>query len=748
MRVRQNGRVWAWVLVVVAVAGPATAQNLEQLSRAYQKKPTPANHNALIRLARAHPRDSTGALALLAAGAIEAAGKQYDQAARHLAEAGRRLPALADYAAYWQATAQFAAEEYGAVQGTLAAVWGHTPASPLSSRAVMLAARADVKAGRSKDALALLKQHYDGLPQPQGDMALAEAYEAAGDLVNAAIYDQRVYYGYPLSSQASAAASDSTRMREELGDNYPPAMPQTMLARAMKLLGAGQEKKARQELEELIPMLGGAERDLARVRVGVADYQAEDNGGAFRYLRSLEVSSAEADAERLYYLMAAARRLNNLDEVTRVLEQMARLYPRSPWRLKALVWAGNYYLLANQADAYEPLYRTCYEGFPKEPQAGYCHWKVAWAFYIRRKPEAAAMLRDQLRDYPDSDKSPAALYFLGRLAENDRDYAAARAYYDELNTYYPNYYYASLARERLREAAVRGAKPAAQTVEYLRGIPFPQRVRTKEFEPDAASRLRIERARLLASAGLDDWADGELKFGAQTGDQPQVLAMELARLAEKRSAPDLAIRWVKHYAAGYLNLPLDSAPQTFWRLAFPMPYRQELERYSRQVSLDPFLVAALVRQESEFNPKAVSRAKAYGLTQILPQTGRELARRLKLGRYRTSMLFQPSVNLRLGTNYLKSLIDQLGGKWEVALASYNAGKSRAVAWLNWADFREAPEYIETIPITETRNYIETVFRNAEIYRRLYGTAETRGQQAQSERERRGAPAPSPRHTVQ
>jgi soluble lytic murein transglycosylase len=84
------------------------------------------------------------------------------------------------------------------------------------------------------------------------------------------------------------------------------------------------------------------------------------------------------------------------------------------------------------------------------------------------------------------------------------------------------------------------------------------------------------------------------------------------------------------------------------------------------------------------------------------------------------MLFQPEINLKLGTYYLKSLLDQHSGKWEETLASYNAGKSRTLEWSGWASYREPAEFIETVPFTETRNYIQIVLRNAEVYRRLYG----------------------------
>jgi soluble lytic murein transglycosylase len=645
--------------------------------------------------------------------------KHYGAAITLLRPLNTRLPKLADYTAWFVASADFEAKDYGEVPKELAPVWSQTFPSPLAARAVLLASRAYGLNGDTRDALEILRKNYSTLPQPQGDLATAGAFAAAGDPVSAAVYYQRVYYGYPMSAEAAQAEAESAKLQSQLGDNYPPAMPTAMLGRALKLLDAGQPERARKELESLVPKLGGAERDLARVRIGVADLSARDTAKAHRYLASLEVSSPEADAERLYYLLLSARRLNNQEQVSEALDRLARLYPNSKWRLEALIAAGNHYLIENQMEGYEPLYRACYESFPAEPEAANCHWKMVWGHYLRRREDAADLLRAHLRMFPAAQSASGALYFLGRLAEAANDIGSARGYYDEIAREYPNNYYTILARERLARL---GAAPAsAAVIEFLRGIRFPERARIKDFEPNATTKLRLERARVLASVGLEDWAEGELRFGAQNEDQPHVLAMELATISSRRTAPDQAMRYIKRYASGYLYLPIDSAPLDFWRLAFPMPYRIDLERFSKQNGLDPFLVAALIRQESEFNPKAVSRANARGLTQILPSTGRELSRRLKVRPYSTAKLFQPVVNLQLGSFYLKTMIDQLGGHWEAALAAYNAGLTRAHSWLTWAEFREPAEFIETVPFSETRNYIQTVLRNADVYRRLYAS---------------------------
>jgi peptidoglycan lytic transglycosylase len=632
----------------------------------------------------------------------------------------KKLPKLADYIAWFAANVEFNQQDYAAVPQTLGAVWMQSPPSPLGGRAALLAAQALQKNGNSGEALDLLRKHYAALAQPQGDLAMAGAFAANNDAVSAAVYAQRVYYGYPIAAEAADADALIATLREQLGDKYPPAMGNAMLARAIKLMDAGQSDKARKELATIAPQLGGAERDTALVKLGVAGYNIKDTHTAQRYLETLTVESPQADAERLYYLVLCARRFNNRDAMHEALDKLARLHPDSNWRLEALLAVGNSYLVENQVDSYEPVYRACYESFPKEPRAGGCHWKVTWAHYLRRKDDAGDLLREHLRMFPASDDSPAALYFLGRLAANSQDASSARDYFSEVVREYPNYFYATLARERLADLATAAPAATSSGYEFLRTVAFTTRSRTRNFDPNATARLRLERSRLLAAAGFDEWAEGELRYAAQSEDQPHVMALELASMASRRAADDQAIRYLKRYAPDYLYLPVDSAPQEFWKLAFPLPYRADMERFAKDSNLDVFLLAALARQESEFNPKAISVANARGLTQILPPTGKELSRRLGIRAYSTARLFQPRVNLQLGSYYLRSVADRLEGRWEAALAAYNAGLSRAKSWSTWGEFREPAEFVETVPFSQTRDYIQIVLRNADIYRRIYG----------------------------
>ena len=130
------------------------------------------------------------------------------------------------------------------------------------------------------------------------------------------------------------------------------------------------------------------------------------------------------------------------------------------------------------------------------------------------------------------------------------------------------------------------------------------------------------------------------------------------------------------------------------------------------------LVAGLIRQESAFEPEARSGKSAIGLMQLIGPTARLLAKQEKI-RYSRAMLVNPDYNVRLGTAYVANLVKQFGGA-ESALAAYNAGEDRVTAWTAGQSYRETAEFVDSIPFTETRQYVQIVTRNADIYRRLYG----------------------------
>lgn len=706
-------------ILVLLSASACLAQTLATLSTAYQTAPTPANRAALARFATAHARDQQGALAQLALAYADMQGNRVAGVAQAADAAARGVPSLSDYAQLLAAQAVRAADPANAAARALQ-VLAHPGRSPADAQALQVAAWAYMEAGNPEAAVRALQPNLELVPPSIGGILFARALQSANQLGSAALQYQRVYFEFPLSREAPDAGTALARLRQQLGERYPPPLAQQILGRARILMASGEAARATTELNEALKELGGPERDFARVLLGVARYFRSENQPAIDYLSALEAATPAADAERLHYLLLSQRRLDLFDDALQTWQQLRNRHPQSDWLLKASVSLADAHLVRNEPERYIPLYSACAELFPKTERAAYCHWKIAWNRYLTQREKASKLFEDHIERFPESVKVSAALYFLGRIHESRNEAPVARAFYDAIGARYPNSYYNVQATQRLADPKLRSVRPASATVQYLRVLR--DNATPPDFHADAATRSRIDRARLLAQAGLDDWAEQELRFGARTDGKGPALAHELAQMAGRRGNHAVAVRSIKALAPGYLSWDLRQAPPAFWRLAFPMPYREDLEKRSAQQSIDPNLLAALIRQESEFDPRAVSRSRAVGLTQILPSTGRDLSRKLKLGPFRGSMLYKPEVNVHMGAYYLRWLLTSLDNKYEAALAAYNAGKTRAVRWLGWfGDDLEQAEFIECIPFSETRDYIQIVLRNADIYRKLYGS---------------------------
>jgi peptidoglycan lytic transglycosylase len=710
-------------LLAASAKGPARkpsakageAEALAGIARAYRESPGPARRAAVEAYAKAHARETTGALARLVLGIVAYEQRDYGSALEELRGLTTKLPRIADYAAYYQGAAEVEANDLTTAGQDLMPVHRGGAPSPFAGRAWLLEARA-LKPSQPAEAVRLLREHYNALPQPEGDINLADCYQAAGDVTHAADFYQRVYYERISGDAAARAAAALITIKDTMGAAYPEALPRQRLRRAELLLEAREYPEARREYEMLARELGGLERDRARVGIGAADFLNGDRAAAYPYLRGLELGESEADAERLFYLEEIARRLTDEDEMMAAVRRLDERYPQSPWRLKALVGAANRYLVTNRAAELAALDAAVYASFPGEPPAAQAHWRMAFRAYLENRNDAPALLREHLTRYPAHATAAAALYFLGRGAEREGDFGAAAAYYAQVAKAMPNTYHAVLARQRLAEVPeLRAAIVSPGTAEFLATLALP-RATPVPGEATAATTARVERSRLLRTAGLPDLADAELRFGARTDGQPPLLAMEMAAAAD---APHQGLRAMKSLNSDYLNLPLASAPEKFWQLLFPMPFRSELLGSARAADLDPYLVAGLIRQESEFNPQALSPANAYGLTQVRPATGRQFATRAGVAAFTNRVLFQPAANLKIGSTILRSMLDKNNGNLEATLAGYNAGPARAAEWLTWNTYREPAEFVETIPYNETREYVQAVLRNADIYRRLY-----------------------------
>jgi soluble lytic murein transglycosylase len=311
---------------------------------------------------------------------------------------------------------------------------------------------------------------------------------------------------------------------------------------------------------------------------------------------------------------------------------------------------------------------------------------------------------EQIRKYPGTPLAVAAIYWSGRLRESNEK-SGAQTYYRKAVEGYPSNFYGILARQRL-------TSPVTHV-----GAPY-----VAPAAPVESASHRQQLA-LMRTLGLLDLAAAEtrqmLSARGREKDQP-FWYLEVADVERERGHYFAALDAARRAVANYTLLDPNSIPSGVWELLYPLPWWQEVRDEAAAAELDPYMIAGLIRQESAFNERAISRTNAYGLMQIEPRTGKELARKLGITGYTTNSLYNPRINIRLGVHYLKALIADNGGRLEDALAAYNAGLSRVVSWRQ-PGFRDVNEFVESIPFSETREYVQIVLRNAEIYRWLYGS---------------------------
>ncbi len=352
---------------------------------------------------------------------------------------------------------------------------------------------------------------------------------------------------------------------------------------------------------------------------------------------------------------------------------------------------------AGNDDGAAAAYRELYTKYPKASRADDARFRAAVLDLARGNARRAAPAFDSIVTlFPASNERTAAKYWAARAWEAAGDRKKARTLWEGIIAEQPASYYSIASARRLRQNPW---KPA-QTADSFATMP--------------ALKASLDRIKMLEQLGMDTEADFELEAledGAKASNEAALATANAFRAhGEGTKAIGIALRLIEQ----------GERDARVYRLAYPLVDREELERNARANKLDPALVAGLIRQESSFNPRAVSVANARGLMQVLPSVGAEIARSMKYPVWSPSLLFDADVNLQLGTSHLAAATRQYDDVVKV-LAAYNAGDSRVERWSKKPSASSDPEmFAEQIPFVETRDYVRIVQRNAEMYRVLYG----------------------------
>ncbi len=718
-RMRETARLSALLGLLALTLAPwslaSAAAELGALSRTLVSRPTEANFQALQQFAdRASGRERD--LALYSIGMARYGKREFPAAEKAFAAIGGSIDWLAEHAAYYRARCIVLDEAFERALGPLQGFVGTYRDSRFRPAAERLRAESLLRLGRHTEARRLLAPGASRMEEAVRLYLAGRVEHVTGNRLEAIKLYRRAYYYYPFSDQARAAESHLDRLRSSMGDAYPDAPAQWRLARAEALLKGRSHAKASAEFTRALAAgLAGEERDKAVIGRGAADYHRRRSSVAYSALAKARPSDPGLEAQRLYLLCAIERRQGLVGPMLSSLAKLADRHAASSWYQEALLAVGNHYYLKDDRREYPRVFRRLVEAFPKGEHAPYGHWKLTWRAWLDRTPERGRLLTEHFERFPSSPTAAGAVYWLGRLHEREGRIAEARACYQAITAGFPNYYYAFLAGERLESKPGPIDKELAERL--AESIPPPRRLSP---EPRDSTRALLDMGRTMAELGLQDEASEAFSRVDYRQADAHFAGHALGRLHSEQDRHHLALRAMKRYAFGYLRMPFEYLDEDYWRYLFPLGWEDSLRARSERHGLDPYLVAGLIRQESEYHPQARSRAGALGLMQIMPSTGRGLFRRLGISGFSSRKLTSPDLSLRLGTFHLKEVLAQFDGQLEKALAGYNAGERRIPQWMRLGPFKEPAEFVETIPFTETRGYVQSVIRNREMYERVYG----------------------------
>ncbi len=550
-------------------------------------------------------------------------------------------------------------------------------------------------------------------------MLVGDTYRGS-DRTRALAAYRRIYFFAPETPESANAAT----LISQLNSTLSPASAEEALARAEKLSQANKHSDALQAYSEAFarfPVLVTPQNELRR---GIAATNARKTAEAVSALNRVPSSSGDLRAEALYYLAQNYARTRQWDQARATVEELRRSFPNSPFTPRALVSVGQTAEDAKNLSDASYFFRTAVSSAPGSAEVAQAQFDLAWlAHEAKNYVESSRLLTEHLAYYVDknNDNRGRAGYWAARDSERAGKLPEARALYQAMLGRYDANWYGYLAKQRL-EAMTRAGNAQSKTFApdsvMARAVANLQTVIVAEETATAAEDSRVTKANELTNIGVDEWALEELARASESAPNSPKVNLAIAQVYRSQEDNVRALNTLRKSFPDYSQMKPEEMTPEEWDVFYPLAYWDIIVQESRAKKLDPYQVAGLIRQETVFITRARSPAAAYGLMQLLVPTGRLTARRYGVDRSITAeSLFEPRLNIQLGTAYLRDQIDRFG-RIEYVAAAYNAGPMRAVQWRASLP-AEMDEWAEAVPFKETRGYIQGIVRNRLQYERLY-----------------------------
>ena len=686
--------------------------------RAMTRNDVLPSEDAVAGIENQFPRTKAAALARILRARIKLNARDFAGAASLLdTKSISQYTSLADYALFMRAGSLEQTGKTAEARALYQQLIQEYPTSLRAQDAALRVADLMMKSGEAA-AVPLLLKDFAATDDAATLLATAKAYEQSSDQNRALAAYRRLYFFAPDSAESAEAATAITR----LGSTTSSASTEEAITRADRLYAAKKFNDALTAYADAFARFPATATVENQLRRGIAAYNLRKTTDAVSALSAIPTSAAETRSEALYYLAQTYARARQWQQARATAEEMRRAFPQSNFTPRAFVSLGQIARDANNATDASYFARAAVNGFSSSIEVAQAQFDLAWeAHQARNYTESSRMLTEHLAYYADrnTDNRGRAGYWAARDSEKAGKLAEARALYEAMLARYDANWYGYLAKQRLdtlsRTTQAKTFPPdsiVARAIANLKSVT----VADETAGPDEDA--RIIKADQLSNIGLDELAQKELAKAAEKGPDSPKINLAIAKIYRSDDDNVRALNALRRSFPDYSQMKPEEMTREQWDVFYPLAYWDIIVQESKARNLDPYQVAGLIRQETIFTTRARSSANAYGLMQVIVPTGRLTARKYGVNREITAeSLYEPRLNIQLGTAYLRDQIDKFG-RIEYVAAAYNAGPGRAVQWKASLPL-EIDEWAEAVPIKETRGYVQGVVRNRLQYLRLY-----------------------------
>lgn len=642
-------------------------------------------------------------------------------AIQFLRTAQQDFPILDDYIRLWTGEALLNLGDPKQAAGMFESIRQAVPDSYLLTKAAYRAGEAWYQASSCPEATTwLIKAVELNDKEPEAPLALLR--RGACQLRENNIREgrdtlMRLWVRFAYSAQAKEAEA---LLASNLGGEPWVVQSSERLARAQAYLGQSFHVEAIEELRKFLAAEPKSPRRTeAKLKLGIAQVRLKQYDESRETFRALVKDGGAESHEASVWLARVYLRQGQGDKLLDFAKTMPTAPLSAEQRGQITLFAGMW--LEDQGRFDDAIARYRHVAMNGEPasQRAEARWRAGWVYYrMARYREAGDELRP-LIDQHDYEFEPQALYWMGRAAELSQQ-PHARELYSQLCQRYVYTYYCQLARERtdLTLAEFHAAEPIAAIPLVSGGTPANgEAPRSVTARAEIGQQPAYRRALELKTLGLDVDATRELAGLTDRYNQDPDVLMALAAMLNEVGAYHHALRLARARFRDKLERTNGIVDPSLWKVAYPTGLLPTIKSHGAK-GVDPYLVAAIIREESQYDWQAVSRVGAIGLMQVMPGTAHTVAQRLGLPAVGRDDLFDQETNIQIGVHYVEQLLEQFSGNVALTIASYNAGPAIVGNWVALHPGRSQDEFIELIPYQETRQYVKRVLRSYREYIRL------------------------------